>query len=309
MNAEPPKLLKAATQSHWKADGALLVVALMWGTTFVIVKAALAEISTFYFLALRFSLATIFMLPLLLPVWRHERGRIWPGLRSGAIAGMFLWLGYVLQTFGLRYTTAGNSGFLTGLYVPLVPIIGAVVYRRKPQWAELIGIIVAAIGMAVIMAPPLNGRFQFNKGDVLTLACAIAFAFHLLTLSYFSSRHAFGAVAVGQIASTALLSFAALPFEPTRASWNGAVVGAILVTGIFATALAFTLQTWAQQYASVTRTAVILSLEPVFALATAILSGSQALTRAALIGGSFILAGILVVELKPFADRDFQEPI
>ncbi len=306
MSAAPPELV-AATRTHWKADGSLLIVALMWGTTFVMVKAALNEISTMYFLALRFSLASACMLPLLIPVWRNERARLWPGLRSGAIAGLFLWLGYVLQTFGLHYTTAGNSGFITGLYVPFVPLIGAVVYRRKPLPTELIGVIVAAVGMAVLMAPPRNQRFQFNKGDVLTLACAVAFAFHLLTLSYFSAREAFAAVAVGQIACTALLSFGALLFEPAHALWSRPVFAAILVTGIFATALAFTLQTWAQQYTSVTRTAVIFSLEPVFALATAVWSGSQALTREALVGGTLILAGILVVELKPWTARELTQ--
>ncbi len=309
MSPAPGRASKEVIRSGWKADGALLIVSLLWGTTFVVVKEALGEISTMYFLALRFTLATGCMLPLLFPVWRVNRLRLWPGLASGAVAGLFLWLGYVLQTFGLRYTTPGNSGFLTGLYVPLVPLLGAVVYRRKPLRTELIGVIVAAAGMTILMAPSLDGRLQFNQGDVLTVGCAVAFAFHLLMVSYFSSRQAFAAVAVGQIACTAVLSWTALLFDPPRATWSSAVVGALLVTGIFATALAFTLQTWAQQYASVTRTAVILSLEPVFALATAVLSGSQALTRGALIGGGLILAGILVVELKPFTARDLTEHV
>ncbi len=309
MSPASAEVAKDVTRTRWRADGALLIVSLLWGTTFVVVKGALGEISTMYFLALRFTLATGCMLPLLLPVWREDRQRLWPGLLSGTIAGLFLWLGYVLQTFGLRYTTPGNSGFLTGLYVPLVPLLGAVVYRRKPLRTELIGVIVAAAGMAVLMAPSIDRRLQFNKGDLLTLGCAVAFAFHLLMLSYFSSRRAFAAVAVGQIACTAVLSSAALLFDPPRATWSSAVVGALLVTGIFATALAFTLQTWAQQYTSVTRTAVILSLEPVFALATAVLSGSQALSRGALGGGALILAGILVVELKPFAARDLAEHV
>lgn len=293
--------------STWKADSALFVVALVWGTTFVLVKEALPRISTMYFLTLRFSLATLCMLPLLASAFRGSTLRkgfslVLHGLRGGAIAGIFLWLGYILQTFGMKYTTAGNSGFLTGLYVPLVPLIGAVVYRKRPQSAELLGVAVAAAGMIVLISPSLDWQdLQFNFGDLLTLACAVAFAFHLLILGHFSSRLHFGAVAIGQIACTALLSSVSLAVEPPQARWTPGLAVAIIVTGLFATALAFGLQTWAQQYTSATRTAVIFSLEPVFALLTAVLFGGERLTAAAAGGGVLILMGILLVELKPFS--------
>ena len=291
------------SHGHWKADASLFVVALVWGTTFVLVKQALTEISTLYFLTLRFSLATLCMLPLLAPLWRKNRRSIWPGLAGGATAGLFLWLGYLLQTFGLKYTTAGNSGFLTGAYVPLVPLLGAVVYRRRPSKAELIGVLVTVAGMVVLMSPSLRRGLELNFGDLLTIGCAVAFAFHLLLLGYFSSRNSFGAVAVGQIACTASLSALSLPFDPPAAHWSRGVVMAIAITGVFGTALAFALQTWAQQFTSATRTAVIFSLEPVFALATAVLLGGEVLTLAAVGGGMLILAGILIVEVKPFSRR------
>ncbi len=284
----------------WKADAALLLVALVWGTTFVLVKQALGQISTLYFLGLRFSVATVCMLPLLASVWARDRGRLWSGLRDGATAGVFLWLGYILQTFGLRYTTAGNSGFLTGIYVPLVPLLGALIYRRRPNRAELLGVTVAAAGMVVLMLPSLNREMHLNFGDVLTIGCAVAFACHLLLLGHYSNRSSFGAVAVGQIACTAGLSFLSLPFDPPVAHWTRGVVIAVVVTGVLATALAFALQTWAQQYTSATRTAVIFSLEPVFAFATAVLVGGEPLTAAGVSGGVLVLAGILIVELKPF---------
>lgn len=291
------------SHGHWKADSSLFVVALVWGTTFVLVKHALTEISTLYFLALRFSLATVCMLPLLVPLWRNNRPSLWPGLRGGAVAGVFLWLGYILQTFGLKYTTAGNSGFLTGIYVPLVPLISAALYRRKPQRSELLGVTIAVLGMVVLMTPSMDWQLHLNFGDLLTIGCAVAFALHLLLLGYFSGRHSFGAVAVGQIACTALLSFLSLPLDPPVAHWTRGVVFAVIVTGLFATALAFALQTWAQQYTSATRTAVIFSMEPVFALATAVAIGGEALTAAAVGGGVLILTGILTVELKPFSHR------
>ena len=146
---------RAGQHATWKVDGALLLVALIWGTTFVVIKQALTEISTLYFLGLRFSLATVCMLPLLIPIWRRQRSSLMPGLRDGAMAGIFLWLGYLLQTVGLKYTTAGNSGFLTGIYVPLVPLFGAAAYRKRPKRMEVLGVLMAATGMLVLMSPSL----------------------------------------------------------------------------------------------------------------------------------------------------------
>ena len=297
-----------ATPSRWKADLALGVVALVWGTTFVVVKRALTDISTLYFLAARFSIATFCLLLMFLPALRRAGRRpVLRGLRGGAIAGLFLWLGYVLQTLGLKYTTAGNSGFLTGLYIVLVPLLSAAVYRRCPQVMELFGIAVATGGMALLTVPslhlgvPLNVQLslRFNRGDLLTIACAGGFAIHLLVLGYFSQRERFEAVALGQIACAAVLSTLSLAIEHPVARWNGNVIFAVLLTAVFATALAFALQTWGQQYTSATRTALIFALEPVFALATAVTVGGEKLTLGAVSGGTMILAGILAVELKP----------
>ncbi len=286
--------------ARWQADLALAAVALVWGTTFVVVKSALPHISTMYFLAVRFALASACMLAMFLRVFRGtSAAALWRGLRRGATTGLFLWLGYVLQTTGLKYTTAGNSGFLTGLYIVLVPLISAAVYRRWPQARELAGIAVATAGMAVMTLPYVDAGFRMNRGDLLTIGCAIAFAFHLLVLGYYSQREKFQAVALGQIACAAALSGASLAFEPPRAVWSRGVIGAIILTAILATAVAFALQTWGQQYTTATRTALIFALEPVFALATAVAVGGERLTASSLAGGALILTGILAVELKP----------
>lgn len=285
---------------RWQADLALAVVALVWGTTFVVVKQALVDISTLYFLALRFSVASVCMLALFLPAFRQAGWpAVWRGLKGGAIAGVLLWLGYVLQTLGLKYTTAGNSGFLTGFYIVLVPLISAAVYRRWPQVSELTGIAIATAGMALLTVPSMRGGFHFNRGDLLTIGCAVAFACHLLLLGYFSQRERFEAVALGQIACTALLSTLGLAVEKPVATWHPRVILSILLTAVFATALAFALQTWGQQYTTATRTALIFALEPVFALVTAVSIGGETLTLSALAGGALILGGILLVELKP----------
>jgi drug/metabolite transporter (DMT)-like permease len=286
--------------ARWQADSALALVAFIWGTTFVVVKEALTGISTMYFLSLRFSVASVCLLLMFLPSFRAAgTSPVARGLLGGAVAGLFLWLGYVLQTIGLKYTTAGKSGFLTGLYIVLVPLISAAFYRRWPQIRELAGIVLASAGMVVLTFPSWQGSRGINKGDLLTIGCAIAFAFHLLILGYYSQRERFQAVAFGQIACAAVLSTVALGVDVPYATWGPQIIFAILLTGVLATAAAFALQTWGQQYTTATRTALIFALEPVFALATAVTAGGEKLTATAAAGGVLILAGILAVELKP----------
>jgi drug/metabolite transporter (DMT)-like permease len=297
-----------ASPSHgpgrWQADLALATIAFIWGTTFVAVKGALLDISTTYFLALRFMVAALCMLPILVPVIRSEPRRLWPGLTRGAAAGLFLWAGYVLQTAGLRYTTAGNSGFLTGLYIVLVPLVGAALYRRWPQVRELLGIIVAGAGIVILTMPGTDSNRRFNYGDLLTVGCAVAFAFHIVMVGYFSARERYEALAVGQVACAAVLSAASVPFEAPKVTWSSPVILALVLTGVFGTAIAFAAQTWAQKYTTATRAALLFALEPVFAVVTAILAGHEQLTVPVILGGTLILSGILVVELRPLRAPD-----
>src|SRR5581483_4666831 len=216
------------TPRRWQADLALVLVALLWGATFVIVKQALSEISVIYFLAVRFSIAAVCLLLIFLPRF-FDAGltAVLKGLRGGAAAGVFLWLGYMLQTFGLKYTTAGKSGFLTGLYIVLAPLASAVVYRRWPQLREILGIAIAGTGMILMTLPAVGSGFYINRGDLLTIGCAVAYAFHLLVLGYFSQRELFQAVAVGQIICAALLSTVSLFIEPPRVRWTPNVTFAV----------------------------------------------------------------------------------
>jgi drug/metabolite transporter (DMT)-like permease len=292
---------------RWKADLALALTALIWGTTFVTVKKAVANMSTMYFLALRFGFASACTALLFSARFRRSashpatRLQLWSGVRGGAIAGVLLWAGYALQTEGLKYTTAGNAGFITGFYIVLVPLMSAALYRRWPRAIELAGIVIATGGMIVLTLPSLSSGMHMNRGDLLTVACAVCYALHLLTLGYFSKRESFEALAFGQISATAVLSTLALMVEFPSAHWSLPLVLAILGTGFFATALTFALQSWGQRYTSATRAALIFSLEPVFALVTAVLVGGEMLTVYSVFGGCLILSGILLVELKPSA--------
>jgi drug/metabolite transporter (DMT)-like permease len=152
--------------------------------------------------------------------------------------------------------------------------------------------------MVIMTLPSLESNFHMNLGDLLTIACAVAFAFHILAVGYYAQRERTEALALGQIACAAILCGFALVVEPPHAVWNRAVWLALALTAVFATAAAFALQTWAQRYTTPTRTALIFTLEPVVALVTAVSLGGEALTLSAVAGGALILTGIFAVELK-----------
>lgn len=298
MNAQPVES-RARLPAHWPADSALALVALIWGATFVVIKSALPDISTTYFLAVRFALASLCTAPVLVIGFRKAGSRaVWRGLRGGAVCGVFLWLGYILQTVGLRYTTASRSAFLTSLYIVLAPPIGAAIERRRPGFGELSGLAIAAAGMFLLTVNRAANSGPINRGDLLTIGCAVAFALQIVAVGFYSRREALEPVAFGQIAAAALLSALVLPFDHPHANWTPAVLFAIILTGVFATAVAFALQTWAQRRTSTTRAALLFALEPVFALAVSAGLAGERPGASALAGCALILAGIVSVEWK-----------
>lgn len=279
-----------------RADLALALIALIWGATFVVVKRALSDVSPFLYLAIRFSLAAA-----LLAVWFRHRIRLgfgrqeyWAGLRVGAV----LMLGYILQTVGLATTSPAKSAFLTGLYIVLVPFVASFVYRTKPRLLEIAGAFVAGFGMALLSIT--GDSFSIATGDLLTLGCAAAFAVHVVLLGRWAPRYGFESLSFLQIAGAAAVAIVATPLvEQPFLRWTPPVLGAILVGALLATALAFVLQTWAQQRTTPTRAAVIFSLEPVFAWLVSWAVDGEMLTLRAAAGAACILGGILLVELKP----------
>jgi drug/metabolite transporter (DMT)-like permease len=282
---------------RWQAELALASVAMVWGSTFVLVKSALEDISTVFFLTLRFSIAAAALgfLLLLRPGRPALQRGAWTG---GIVTGCLLYAGYVLQTLGLRYTAASKSGFITGLYIVLVPLFSAVVYRRAPTVSEWLGVTTAMIGLGLLTLD--TARFEMALGDLLTLGCAFAFAGHILLLGHYSRRMPSASLAWMQIATCAVFGAATYWWvEPIFVRWSTGVWIALGVTSLLATAFAFLLQTWAQRHTTVTRTAIIFALEPVFAWVTAFLVADEILTAKAMAGAGFILGGILLVELKP----------
>jgi len=288
----------------WLVDGSLVLMTLIWGVTFVMVKRALADASTLLFLTIRFGTAAFFLALIFSNDFRKtsRAGNLRASVRAGMLAGFFLFSGYALQTLGLRYTTASKAGFLTGFTTPMVAVLSSVVYRRAPQFIEVVGVATAFLGMALMTIP--SGRFQIGGGDLLVAACAVAFAFHILTTGRFASRVNTGVFTVTQIATGAAMGAATFWWaEPVRIQWTLALIGALIVTSLFATALAFSIQTWAQRWTSPTRTALIFAMEPVFAWITSFLLLGEVLSGRGTVGALLILGGVLMVELKPFGLR------
>jgi drug/metabolite transporter (DMT)-like permease len=282
------------------ADLALLFNTVVWGATFVLVKNALDDISAILFLALRFSLATV---ALLILFRRPLRARFtWRGAAAGALAGVFLYAGYLLQTLGLRFTSAPKSAFLTGLTSILVPFLGALVYKTKPQLSEVAGVLVATAGLWLMTLP--GALESIARGDLLTLLCAFGFAAHIVTLGHYSDAMRFEVLSVAQVGGAAALALASFWWaEVPRVVWRPLVVWSVLVSGLLSTAVAFTIQAWAMQYTSATRTALIYLLEPVVAWITSFWLFGEGLSDRAAAGAAFIVLGVVLVELKPLRRR------
>lgn len=289
---------RGAASVRWRADLSLALNTIVWGATFVLVKDALAHVSTLLFLALRFSLAAALLLVAF-------RGRIRFGSsaaqtwRAGILAGLCLFTAYTLQTFGLRYTTPSKCAFLTGMGTVFVPLFSALIYRRSPGLSEGAGVAVAAAGMGLLTLE----RFDLNMapGDLLSLGCAVAFALHILVLGHYSTSVAFEPLSLIQIGTSAILgSLTFFWWEPPFIHWTSSVILAIVITGALATAFAFSVQSWAQRHTTPTRTGIIFALEPVFAWLTSFLVTGETLAPRPACGAALILAGIILVELKPF---------
>ncbi len=282
------------------AEALLFWNTIVWGATFVVVKSALAGISPLYFLALRFSLATVALLAIFRGVGKGPRD--WKSAGIGVLIGSLLFSGFITQTLGLRLTSAPKSAFITGLCSVMVPVIAGVVYQIRPQLAEVAGLLVATAGMALMT---LHGSLgSISRGDLLTLLCAIGFAAHIVALGHYADRVSVELLSVTQVATLAAWSWALLWLvEEPRARWRPSLVCAILVTGLVGSALAYTIQAWAQRYTTSTRTALIFMFEPVVAWLTSYFLAGEGLSGRAAAGAGMILGGVLLVELKPWGSR------
>ena len=302
----PAHQYAATRRSGLLATAGLLATTAVWGSTFLVVKDAIASVPVLDFLGLRFAVACAAMLAVR-PRALAALGRT--GWRHGALLGLVLAAGYAAQTFGLQTASASVSGFITGLFVVFTPLIGAVLLRRRVPSAVWVAVVLATVGLGLIS---LHG-LSIGRGELLTVVGAFFFALHIVGLGEWSHRHDAYALAVVQIGTVAAVSLGLalvgdvgilgglgghaghhsrlLTLPPDAAGW--AAVG---VTALLGTAAGFFLQTWSQARMPATRAAVVLTMEPVFAGVTGVLAGETLAVRG-WIGAALVLAAMYAVEL------------
>ena len=285
----------------------MVFVVAVWGTTFVVVKDALSDATPLAFNLVRMTLAFLVMAVFYRRHWRQvSRGQ----LIAGAIVGFFLAMGYQFQTAGLVKTTPSKSAFITGMVVVLVPLFSAVKFLRPPgakapRWNAYIGAVLAFGGILLLTLPGsatglLPDFTSVNIGDVLTFGCTIGFAFHCLALGHASPRIPFQPLALLQVGFCALFMALSMPLiEHPQMHLTLRLSIALAVAAVLATAAAFSIQSWAQSVLPATHTALIMTLEPVFAWITSFLFMGERLGLRPASGAILILAGIALTELVP----------
>jgi drug/metabolite transporter (DMT)-like permease len=273
------------------APWALLTVSAAWGFSFIVMKDAIQRQSVNNFLFTRFTLAVIVMILIRPQVIKHFNRDL---LQRGGLAGIFLGLGYIAQTLGLERTGAAITGFVTGLYVVLTPVIAAIVLKEKITKFTWYCIAVATFGLGLLS---IRG-FSVGIGEMFVLASAFLFAAHIIALSKWSSGRDVYAMTVIQLTMCAILAGLASAIEGYSLPPDTGVWGVVIFTAVFATAVAFIVQTWSQAHMSATKVAVILTMEVVFAAVFAIVLGGERLTIQTAVGGVLVVVAMYLIVLK-----------
>lgn len=285
---------------RWTADLVLLMVAMVWGLTFVIIQDAIATLPPFAFNAARFGFAAALLF--IFQIFRNKKTShpkpVGTHLKYGILLGIFLFAGYALQTYSLLYTTSGKSGFLTGLSVALVPILSYMILGQKPKLQALIGAGLAVGGLYFMAFSDLS---SINIGDSLAFLCAIAFGLQLVYTAKYTLEASTGSLVLIQLLTVAVLSgIFALIFEPSiqiKMFFKPTVLIALMITSIFATVFAYIAQTHYIKFTSAARVALIFATEPVFAAIGDYVWNDALLGPLTFFGCLLILAGMILAEI------------
>ncbi|CAB4604284.1 unannotated protein [freshwater metagenome] len=268
----------------------LTLVAAIWGGAFTSMKGTLERLDVNSFLAWRFAIATLVLILIKPSVLRKFNSE---SIKKGALVGFFLGCGYIFQSFGLTLTTVSNTGFITGLYVVLTPVVAALILKKNITRIEWFAVLMATVGLALLS---LNG-LTFGLGEFLVLVSALFFALHIVGLGEWSKGLDTYALTVLQLGTCAILTFAASLKSGFKAPPDSGVWWSIIYTALFATALAFIVQTWAQSFIKPSSVAVILAMEVVFAAAFGIWLLSEPLTLRIALGGQLVIASMYLIIL------------
>ena len=281
-----------------KADLTLLVVSIIWGSAFVAQRVAGQMGSVYLFNGARYLLAALVVLPLALRVKRKDKPS-WTMSRDQykwmIVAGFLLFLGSAFQQAGMVYTTAGNAGFITSLYVVLVPIALFFVWGEKPHWMSIVAVGLAGVGAFLLST---GGKFEVKAGDALELLGALFWTFHVIVLGKFASKFEAMSFSVGQLFVCAILNIGIGLFAEPMMSFTWPLMFAIAYTALFSLGLCYTLQVWAQRHTPPADAALILSLESVFAVISGWLILNERLVLIQIFGCVLIFIAVVLSQFK-----------
>lgn len=285
-----------------KADLAIFSITIIWGSSFIVMKNISEDIPAYAYLAMRFLVA-----PIILTVIfnKNLKGINLSSIMRGSLIGLMLYAGMMLQVLGLKTTTASNSAFITGLCVIMVPVISVFLLKKRPPVNAVLGVFLAAAGLFFLTG--FQGDWVI--GDTLTLICALCFALQIIFIDKFAPDMNIYHLAFIQVAATAvfyLITWAGVAFisvKPAPIVFDSKIILTILYTGALGTAFGYSVQTIAQKYTTPTRTALILTCEPVFGAIFAfivpdIYGNTEVMTMQTIIGSLLILSGMIITELK-----------
>ena len=287
-----------------QANLMMLLAASIWGFAFVAQRVGMETMGPHWFNSLRFFIGVVALTPVVIWMDRTQAKSSIEGPKSstksllmgGAVAGLLLFIGATFQQVGLQYTTAGKAGFITGMYIFFVPLIG-LFFRMKTGLGTWLGATIALWGLYLLS---INEDFTLSKGDTLQLICAVAFAGHVLMIGYLASRMDTVKLSLVQFFVAGLLAMIlALYFEQLTWGMIKSTAVPLLFAGVMSTGIAYTLQTIAQQHAHPSHAAIILSSEGVFAVIGGFLLLNEVLPAQGLLGCGLILAGMLMSQLMP----------
>ncbi len=284
---------RGAPQARFAAEGALVLAAFLFGVTFVLVQDAIEDVTPTGYVTLRFLIGTAALAPFAVHIVLRPREPLGLLAKAGAVAGGLLFVGYLTQTVGLQYTESSTSAFITGLYAIFTPVVEAIVRRRLPSPLVCGGIAVATVGLFLLTGAELS----FGRGELLTLACAVAFAIWIVYQGAYANR-----LDTIPFMTVQMAVVAALSLPPTAETGLGELTAlaifAAAFTGIACSSVALSLQLYGQRRISPSRAALLLLLEPVFAGIAGYAAGER-LGAVKLAGAAVILVGIAVAELAP----------
>ncbi len=292
-------------KTKYKSELILIFITLLWGATFPVVKEALSDISPILFVAIRFSIVALILLPFIIKKKINANAA-----KAGLLLGVFLFLGFVVQTMGLQYTSVIKSSFLTGTVVILVPILQVIIEKRPPTKGVMLGVFFVTLGISFLSSggDSILNLFKdigsnFNVGDALTLACAFFFAIYIVMLDIKTNQYDFFLLLFFQILATAVFAiifsflFEIYELEKMKIEITNNLIYALIYTSIFTTLLTTALHTKYQKNVTPAKAGIIFSFEPIFATFLSFLFLGEEITNFGYIGAGLIMLGLLVSEL------------